>query len=263
MKIVWMTDPHILAGHGTLVGHDPRQRLRAAFDYVSRHHSDADLCVLTGDITDEGDVESYILARDIISSCPVTTFTIPGNHDNRSVMRSQLSFPDNIDPEFIQYSIIKGGQRLIFLDTLQDGKSEGVLCEHRLEWLDSQLSIHKDIPTLVFCHHPPGKLYLPMMDQEQTDFGEKLLHRLCSAANVRHLFFGHVHRPVSGNFRGLSFTALQSTAIQVPLPYPEWNWESFAPAEEAPAVGIIHTSQDSVVVHFHAFCQATSYVTVA
>lgn len=263
MKIVWMTDPHILADGKTLVGHDPVKRLRAAVQYVSRHHADADFCILSGDLTDAGDAESYRLVREILSSCPVSTYCIPGNHDNRTVMREQLSFPENIHTEFIQYSLVKDGQRLIFLDSVQDNEAEGILCTERLKWLDAELFIHKDLPTVVFCHHPPGELYLPMMDQEQTRYGDKLLHRLCAAPNVRHLFFGHVHRPVTGNFRGLSFTALQSTAIQVPLPYPAWDWDSFSPAEEAPAVGIIQTTPDSVVVHFHAFCKALDYVTPA
>ena len=263
MKIVWMTDPHILAAGKTLVGHDPVMRLKSAVDYVSQHHSDADFCILSGDLTDEGDAESYGIVREILSSCPVSTYSIPGNHDNRSVMREHLPFPENIDAEFIQYSIVQEGQRLILLDSLQDNEAEGILCAERLKWLDEELAIHKDLPTVVFCHHPPGELYLPMMDQEQTHYGDKLLDRLCAAPNVRHLFFGHVHRPVSGNFRGLSFTALQSTAIQVPLPYPAWDWDSFSPAAEAPAVGIIHTTPDNVVVHFHAFCKALDYVAPA
>jgi len=94
-----------------------------------------------------------------------------------------------------------------------------------------------------------------LQDQEQNNYGDKLLDILCATPNVKHLFFGHVHRPVSGSFRGLNFTSLQSTAIQAPLPYPAWDWDSFVPAEEAPAIGIVHLSTDSVVVHFHAFCK--------
>jgi len=94
-----------------------------------------------------------------------------------------------------------------------------------------------------------------MQDQVQNNYGDKLLDLLCAAPNVRHLFFGHVHRPISGSFRGMNFTALQSTAIQAPLPYPAWGWDSFIPAEEAPAIGIIQTSDDSVIVHFHTFCK--------
>lgn len=255
MKIVWMTDPHLLPEGKRLLGHDCAMRLRMAVDYINQYHSDADFCVISGDLTDGGDVASYQLVDEIMSGCEVPTLSIPGNHDDRAIMRAQLSFPENIDAEFIQYSIIKNGYRLVFLDSVQDNKAEGILCEKRLNWLESELSTHKELPTFVFCHHPPGKLFLPMQDQVQDNYGDKLLDILCAAGNIRHLFFGHVHRPVSGSFRGLNFTALQSTAIQAPLPYPAWDWDTFVPAEEAPAVGVVYLSTDSVVVHFHAFCK--------
>ena len=255
MKIIWMTDLHIVPEGKRLLGHDSAMRLRIAVDYVNRHHDDADFCVISGDLTDGGDAASYQRVDEILSGCNVPSLSIPGNHDDRTVMRKQLSFPENIDSEFIQYSIIKNGYRLVLLDSLQENNAEGSFCKKRLNWLESELSIHKELPTVVFCHHPPGKLFLPLQDQEQKSYGDKLLDLLCAAPNVKHLFFGHVHRPVSGSFRGLNFTALQSTALQVPLPYPNWDWNSFVPAEEAPAIGIVYVSTDSVVVHFHAFCK--------
>jgi len=255
MKIIWMTDLHLLPKGEHLLGHDSAMRLRMAVDYVSEYHADADFCIISGDLTDRGDAASYQLVDEIMSGCDVPALSIPGNHDDRATMREQLSFPDNMDAEFIQYSVTKSGYRLLLLDSLQENNAEGVFCKKRLSWLASELSIEQELPTLVFCHHPPGKLFLPMQDQQQSHYGDKLLDMLCAAPNVRHLFFGHVHRPVSGNFRGLNFTALQSTSIQAPLPYPAWDWDTFVPAEEAPAIGIIHTSADSVVVHFHAFCK--------
>jgi len=261
MKIVWMTDLHVVPEGERILGYDSAMRLRTAVNYIRKYHDDADYCIISGDLTDGGDAASYQLINKIMADCDVPTFSIPGNHDDRATMRAQLSFPDNIDAEYIQYSLVKDGCRLLCLDSLQENNAEGILCEKRLGWLESELSIQQELPTLVFCHHPPGKLFLPVQDQQQDSYGDKLLDILCAASNVQHLFFGHVHRPVSGSFRGLNFTALQSTALQVPLPYPAWDWHSFVPAEEAPAIGIIHISADSVVVHFHAFCNAWEYVT--
>jgi len=262
MKIVWMTDLHVLPDGKSLLGHDTAMRLRIAVNYINEYHNDADFCVISGDLTDGGDAESYQLINEIMSGCNVPTLSIPGNHDDRITMREQLSFPENIDSEFIQYSIIKDEYRLLLLDSLQENSAEGVLCEKRLGWLESELSVHQELPALVFCHHPPGELFMPMLDQQQNNYGDKLLDMLCAAPNVKHLFFGHVHRPVSGSFRGLNFTALQSSAIQTPLPFPDWDWDSFVPAEEAPAIGIVYTSNDSVVIHFHAFCNPLDCVAI-
>lgn len=259
MKLIWMSDLHILPEGETLLGHDCAKRLRAAVNYINQHHQDADFCVLSGDLTDLGDAESYRLLCDILSKCPVPVLAIPGNHDNRQVMREQMPFPQDIDEKFVQYSIVKDAQRLIFLDSLQENEAEGVLCEARLQWLDAELARHTELPTVVFCHHPPGKLFLPMQDQDQAEYGDPLLHRLIETPNVRHLMFGHVHRPVSGCFKGLSYTALPSVSLQAPLPYPAWDWDTVKPAEEAPAIGIIHITADNVVVHFYAFCKAMEH----
>ncbi len=260
MKLIWMTDPHLLPNGRTLLGYSGEKRLRLAVERIAEFHSDADYCVVSGDLVDEGDVASYQLFNDIMSSCPVPALTIPGNHDNRSAMRSQCAFPDNCHAEFIQYSIVKDGYRLVMLDTLNEGSAEGLLCEERLRWLDDELARQPELSTSVFCHHPPGKLFLPAQDQNQSDYGHKLLDKLCAAPNVKHLFFGHVHRPVSGHFNGLGFTALQSIALQAPLPYPSWDWDTFVPADEPPAFAIVHLTTDSVVVHFCPFCKATDFL---
>lgn len=64
-------------------------------------------------------------------------------------------------------------------------------------------------------------------------------------------FFGHVHRPISGSFGTLPFTAMRSIAYQAPLPYPPWDWDTFSPADEPPAMGLILINAQSVVAHFH------------
>jgi len=101
MKIIWMTDPHILPEGQSLLGHDCAQRLRIAVSYVSDYHHDADFCIISGDLTDAGDAASYQLVNEIMSECGVPTLSIPGNHDDRDVMREQMTFPESIDPEFI------------------------------------------------------------------------------------------------------------------------------------------------------------------
>ena len=69
--------------------------------------------------------------------------------------------------------------------------------------------------------------------------------------NVRHIFFGHVHRPVSGSWRGIAFSALPSTAHQVAL-----DFETVSPVpktREPPAYGVILIEPERTLVHVSAF----------
>ncbi len=74
---------------------------------------------------------------------------------------------------------------------------------------------------------------------------------MARAGNLRHLFFGHVHRPVSGSWRGVPFSALRSTVHQVAL-----DWETEYPVPytlETPGYNVIFLEPDKTVVHHHDF----------
>ncbi len=259
MKVIWLSDMHLNANGDLVFGYDAAKRLELAVNYIKHNHADASYCVLSGDLADDGAAVSYRLIRGMTADLPMPILSIPGNHDDRDVMRQELWFPNAIDDTFLQYSIEQQNCRLIMLDTLHNGHAEGLLCESRLNWLTEQLSNNTTVPTFVFCHHHPALLNLPMQDKEKLINGDEFLDVLSKFGNVKHLFFGHVHRPVSGSFDKLGFTALQSTTLQAPLPYPEWTWDNFVPAKEAAGLGIIHLSASSVVVQYHAFCRAEDY----
>ena len=259
MKLVWLSDIHLKPEGKLLYGYDPIQRLSHAVDYIITEHADADYCFISGDLVDEADALSYQTIKKLIAGLSMPVLTIPGNHDDRNLMRQYFSFPGNCHADFLQYSVKNKNCRIIALDTLYDGQAQGLLCEDRLDWLQAELASDTQSATVVFCHHHPLALQLPMQDRETLVNGEVLLKMLTDAANVKHLFFGHIHRPVSGSFNNLGFTALQSVSLQAPLPYPSWDWDSFCPAHEPPALGIIHLSENSVVTHFHAFCNPKDY----
>ena len=256
MKLIWLTDIHIRSQGKTNFGYDPICRLETAIRYIEKHHLDADYCVLTGDLAQDADAASYKIIDRLMSQLPFPYLSIPGNHDNREVMRQQITLPNNTCTDFIQYSITKNNCRLIMLDTLIDGDGEGFLCERRLDWLKTELAGDQITTTYVFCHHHPNNLNFQILDEIRLVNGEVLLEVLSKANNVKHLFFGHVHQSVSGSFGNLGFTALQSSAFSSPLPYPKWSWDTFAPAKEPPQLGIIHMSPENVIVHFHQFCEA-------
>ena len=72
--------------------------------------------------------------------------------------------------------------------------------------------------------------------------------------NVRHVFAGHVHRPVSGSWRGLPFSALRGTNQQTALQFSD----RFVGSLEPPAYAVIFVDEDGVVVHFHDFLDRTA-----
>ena len=84
VKIIHITDTHILPKSEKLMGLDPAARLQSVIASVNKDHADADFAVFSGDLTDKGDIESYRLFADLLDGLRVPYTLTLGNHDNRS-----------------------------------------------------------------------------------------------------------------------------------------------------------------------------------
>ena len=125
----------------------------------------------------------------------------------------------------------------------------------RRAWLAAVLAESRDRAVYLFQHHPPFTIALPHIDQYRMLDGAEFGEVVAPHANIRHLFFGHVHRPVSGSWRGIPFSALRGTNHQ--------NWLDFSDTRrnisslEPPAYAVVFLSDDMTVVHLHDYLDAS------
>jgi 3',5'-cyclic AMP phosphodiesterase CpdA len=250
IRIVWLSDLHFSVA-GPVQGYDPEARLAAALDQVRRHHADAAACVISGDLVDRGTAQDYAALADRLSALPMPVLPLMGNHDDRGLLRAALTVPQPTLPGFVQYRVDLGEVVLLCLDTHVPGADHGALCAARSAWLLAELQRSPDQQALIFMHHPPLSLGLPMQDQDRMIGGDALLSALQSFRDRVHLCIGHVHRPISGTVQGIGFTTMRSVLYQAPPPRPEWIWAEFQPAQEAAAFGVIEASRRGVVIQFY------------
>ncbi|WP_350332988.1 metallophosphoesterase [Coralliovum pocilloporae] len=252
LKIVWLSDPHLLPEGETLYDRDPAACLEKAVAHVVSSYGDADLCVLTGDLANHGAPESYHLLQRILSPLPMPHLLLPGNHDLRSTLLTEPELAETDMDGFVQWSRSRDGLRLIGLDTLVEHKPYGHLCEERLAWLKAELEEAEAAgeKALIFLHHPPLDLGLKVMDTIRLDNGEAFLGLLNTFSCVRHLFFGHSHRTVGGTINGIAYSGLGSTLFQGPLSWKDTDLSSFQPTDEPPVVGLILASTTGTIVHY-------------
>ncbi|MEX0303543.1 MAG: phosphodiesterase [Leisingera sp.] len=253
MKLIWMSDLHFEA-ESLVLGHDPRMRLQAAVDYIATHHGDAAACLITGDLVETGTVQNYRALQNFLNQLPIPVLPMTGNHDDRDALRKALPLPDSAMAGFVQYRAGFGELTVICLDTLIPGEDAGHLCPERLSWLHAEVDALNGRPAIVAMHHPPLKLGLPMLDPDNLRNGGALLAVLEKFPNVLHLLAGHVHRPCSGTVRGIPFTTARSVLYQAPPPRPEWDWSSFRPAQEAPALTVLEYSETGLTLQQCQFC---------
>jgi 3',5'-cyclic AMP phosphodiesterase CpdA len=194
-----------------------RQRLDRTLAALCALDPLPDLMLATGDLVDRGDVASYRRLQEAFASLPFPVHFALGNHDVRDAFAEV--FPDaGFSNGFLQYELDCGPLRLLVLDTLEEGRHGGGFCAARAQWLADRLDQAPERLTLVVQHHPPIEVGIAWMN---TDPAEPWVIRLASCLsgrdNVIGLVCGHIHRPVTTQWHGLTVTTCASTAPQVAL----------------------------------------------
>jgi 3',5'-cyclic AMP phosphodiesterase CpdA len=217
MLVAQITDIHL--------GFDPgnpdelnRQRLDSTLEALCGMEPKPDLLLATGDLVDNsGDVASYRRLREITDALPFPTHFALGNHDGRTAFFKAFPEAPRVDG-FLQYAIEDHAVRILVLDTLEDGRHGGNLCEARAEWLRERFDEQPDRPTVVVLHHPPIETALAWMTENpEAEWVLRLHDIIAGQDNVVAMLAGHLHRPVTTLWAGTTLAVCPSTAPQVAL----------------------------------------------
>jgi Icc protein len=256
-----LTDLHVTPeGAPPLYGLDPGARLALAVEDIARRHgpdgaAPAAFAVMTGDLTHHGEPAAYARLRAILGAMPCPVHLLLGNHDDRDAFRA--AFPEApADPQgFVQHSLATPTGRFLMLDTNEPGTHAGRLCARRLDWLAARLA-EEDGPVLLCLHHPPYQVGITRMDEIPLLDAAALWEVLAPhRARIRHLFHGHLHRPLSGSWRGIPTSSLRGTAHQVALDFAALP--TVPGSHEPPAYALVRASAEDIVVHTHDFLDTT------
>ena len=254
MKFIHLSDIHLLTGPQLLHGIDPRARLDAAIASICIHYSDAEFCMVTGDLTEKGEVEAYEEVKNKLDRLPFPWHPLIGNHDVRLKARAGISDMPWHENGFLQYELKKDVGRFIVLDSVYEGHHEGQLCEKRLNWLKVRLDAARDVAedVYLFMHHVPFDLGIDWLDRIKMADGDDLAALLRNYNNIRHMFMGHVHRPCHGSWNGIPFSTVRATAHQVSLCF-DGTGDRFI--KENPAYAVVTINNNGIIIHDHSFLE--------
>jgi 3',5'-cyclic-AMP phosphodiesterase len=217
--IAQMTDIHVgFAPHEQPEGLN-LSRFRATLARLIDGPNRPDMLVLTGDITDHGDAESFAKTAELLRDCPFPIIPMVGNHDSRAGLLG--AFPQVMPAEggFLHFVIDGGmGLRIICLDTLEDGRHGGAFCEARAAWLAARLAEDPHAPTLIFMHHPPVVAGIDWMDPAPDEPWIVRLRAVLAGQNqVQGIHCGHLHRQITTRFAGIPLGVTPSVAPLVAM----------------------------------------------
>jgi 3',5'-cyclic AMP phosphodiesterase CpdA len=224
MLIAQITDCHIVEPGDLMADRiDPSVGLRQAISALNSLDPQPDLVLATGDLVNDGTPAQYDHLMSMLSEVTAPLLAIPGNHDDRTEMRSRFrQLPPGGPSDPVDFVVDEYPLRLICIDTNIPGRHDGRVTADQMDWLDRQLSARPDTPTLIVQHHPPFPSGLPWMDRDAGFTGAELEAAVLDRyANIEAVVCGHLHRTIHRRFAGTVASSWPSTAVQLGLGFNE------------------------------------------
>lgn len=187
------------------------ERVEAVMAYLADLPRRPDVILVTGDITDSGKPEQYAEARSALRS-DIPVHVLPGNHDDRAALRTELlGEPASGVPVNSAHRV--GPLTVLMLDSSIPGEPSGLLDEDTYAWLRTALAeAPPDGPILLALHHPPKRLFSPVVDVIALADPGRLAAVVAGDARIIGVLTGHAHSPIATTFAGKPMITAPSTA---------------------------------------------------
>jgi 3',5'-cyclic-AMP phosphodiesterase len=174
-----------------------------------------DLVLATGDLVNKGTPAEYTHLRELLAACEIPFYLLPGNHDDRGLMREFFPKHDYLftDNERLHYIIECDGLNIIMLDSSIPNGDEGNIGEAQLAWLEGKLAGAPQTPALIALHHPPFATGVRYIDNFFCADGPQLRELVARHPNVLRVVSGHLHRNIQVNYAHAFGSVCPSTAV--------------------------------------------------
>nr|WP_263010823.1 3',5'-cyclic-AMP phosphodiesterase [Pseudomonas chlororaphis] len=208
--LVQLSDSHLFAEtDGALLGMNTADSLQRVIDLVLAQQPRIDLMLATGDLSQDGTLESYQRFRQLTRQIPAPGRWLPGNHDEPQVMRLATR-----DSDLLQPIIDIGNWRITLLDSAVPGSVPGYLQDDQLQLLARSLGEAPERHHLICLHHHPVSIDCAWMEPIGLRNAEALFAVLDRFPQVRALLWGHVHQEIDRLRGDVRLLASPSTCIQ-------------------------------------------------
>ena len=228
--LVQLTDTHI-----ALKGDRNYNRLSCLINHI-KSQGPVDGVIVSGDLADDGGqgLEPYHLLRDLLGQLEIPYYIIPGNHDDRTVMRQAFHdfAPFDLCQESLHY-VINQPQwpiSLVALDTLLPGHYMGSLDPRQIQWIGETVAAQNK-PVIIAMHHPPltvntlpsevlepllgiSEQFLKILDFEGADEFADFVNQ---SPSLQAILCGHNHLAFQMPWHGTNLVISPSSAPLMPI----------------------------------------------
>lgn len=228
---------------------DTNSLVAEAIARLSRLNPQPDVVVASGDLIQDGTVEEYELLKGILAPLQCPVYLMPGNHDHRDNLRQVFSTHTYLAKEsaHISYVVDDYPMRMIMLDSIIPGQGGGRVDAERLAWLEQQLLVDPETPTLIFMHHPPFTTGIPWMDRKRFQGHQALADLISQHPQVKRISCGHLHRTINCSWAGTIASSQPSLVHQSALDFDPDGPSQFV--MEPPAYQLHVWTDENLVSH--------------
>jgi len=237
--VLHITDPHLFAAaDGDLRGTVTDSTLTDVLHHYRESDWSADLCVMTGDVIQDGTSAAYERFCNHLAPLNMPVYCVPGNHDDRTLMHQALA-----EPPFYYCDTVEIGDWLVVgIDSCLDGEAGGHVAGDEMRRLGELLIKTSAKHALVCLHHPPLPMGSKWLDQVGLQNGGEFLELVSRSEKVRIALFGHVHQEFFVEHENVKIVGTPSTCRQF-----KPRSDEFALDESPPAYRRINLLADGSV----------------
>ena len=212
--LMQVSDPHVPADGLLFDRVDACARVQASVEMIATAGCSPDVLVLSGDMADQGEAESYVRLRPVIDAAlrrfNAKLLVAPGNHDDVALLREHLLGREPA-PGPLDEVVWVEGLRLIGVDSSVPGEDHGRLDDAQLQALAGELAQPAPDGTVLVVHHPPIWSTTPMSELVAFRDPERLAD-VIGGTDVRVVLSGHTHRVSAGTLAGVPVWVSPPTA---------------------------------------------------
>jgi 3',5'-cyclic-AMP phosphodiesterase len=158
----------------------------------------ADALVLSGDLSNDGSVQSYRRLRALVAPWAAAHGSAAvyamGNHDLPAGFEEVLGDREGV-------TTVRGF-RIVCVDSSVPRAGFGELRPAQLDWLREVLQTAAPNGTVLVLHHPPVPAATALLAALELRNPEQLLE-VCRGTDVRLILCGHYHHPMAAEFGGI------------------------------------------------------------
>ena len=173
---------------------DTGARLDEMLDMIAAMEKKPAFAVVSGDLTNHGDVASYRHLRARLAGIGLPLVYALGNHDTRpGFYQGMLDRTHDLDEPYCHDQFF-GGVHVVVLDSSVPGRIGGALDDESFAFLERALDGHPGVAKILVLHHAPALDETSQLPWET--LGQADSARLAAAIrgrNVAGILAGHVH----------------------------------------------------------------------